>query len=234
MNEVNIAEVIVHGVAFDPKNYADVKSMDLNELYQSVPRLFDLLEEREIDFALVGGIAMLVYVEGRNTQDVDLIVSPSALEKLPEVIVEDRQGDFVRARLGNLQVDLLLASNALFDKVRRNYTQPRTAGDREIRCATVEGLLLLKLFALPSLYGQGNFDRVELYERDIAMLVRDYQPDVEPLLAELSKHLLESEVTEIRNILADVRQRIERSKRRFAFEEERHGASGQENDAIGE
>lgn len=44
-------------------------------------------------------------------------------------------------------------------------------GDRSIRCATIEGLIILKLYALPSLYRQGNFDRLSLYENDIPQLL---------------------------------------------------------------
>lgn len=68
-SEIRIGKVIAHGVAFDLKNSSVVQAMDLNELLQSVSRLFELLDEREVDYMLVGGIAMLAYVQGRNTQD---------------------------------------------------------------------------------------------------------------------------------------------------------------------
>ena len=70
---VNIGEVIVHGIVFDPKNSEALRSMDLSNLLESIPQLFDLLDERDINYVLVGGIAMLAYVKGRNTQDIDLI-----------------------------------------------------------------------------------------------------------------------------------------------------------------
>jgi hypothetical protein len=35
----------------------------------------------------------------------------------------------------------------------------------------VEGLILLKLYALPSLYRQGNFAKVGIYENDVATLL---------------------------------------------------------------
>ena len=43
--------------------------MDWQKLLSTIPQLFDLLEQREIEYALVGGVAVLVYVTGRNTQD---------------------------------------------------------------------------------------------------------------------------------------------------------------------
>ncbi|MEM9186566.1 MAG: hypothetical protein AAGB00_08740 [Planctomycetota bacterium] len=51
---VNIGETIVYGIAFDPKNSQRVLGMDLNQLFASVGRLFDLLGERSIDYVLVG------------------------------------------------------------------------------------------------------------------------------------------------------------------------------------
>ena len=189
--------------------------MDLHDLLLSVPRLFELLEQRDVDYTLVGGIAMLVYVQGRNTQDIDLILSADGLSRLPEIKVLDRKGHFARGTLGGLQVDLLLTDNLLFEKVRRQHTVRQRFAEREIPCASVEGLLLLKLFALPSLYRQAQFDRVELYERDLAMLLRQYQPDLEPLFEELAKHLPESDLGEVRSIVQEIQERIERAKRRF-------------------
>src|ERR1700687_1331967 len=65
---------------------------------------------------------MLQYVEGRNTEDIDLITAVSALERLPELQVETRDADFARGRFSALKVDVLLTSNPLFDEVRKRYT----------------------------------------------------------------------------------------------------------------
>ena len=72
---------------------------------------------------------------------------------------------------------------------------------------------MLKLYALPSLYRQGNFARVGLYENDIATLMHDYQLDLPPLFSELSKHLSESDMIELQNIVADIQKRIQRFKK---------------------
>ena len=158
-------------------------------LSATVARLFATLDARGIDYLLVGGVALLQYVEGRNTEDLDLILALSSLAAVPEIRIESRKGDFAHGDFDGLQVDLLLAGNALFDEVMRHYRTTRPFAEREIPCATVEGLLLLKLYALPSLYRQGNFARVGLYENDIATLLQAYRPAVEPLLDELARHL---------------------------------------------
>ena len=87
--------------------------------------------------------------------------------------------------------------------------------DRRIPCADVDGLLLTKIFALPSLYRQGRFGRVELYERDVTMLIRRYDPDRNAIFRELSQHLSESDLREVRGIVEEIEDRIERSEKRF-------------------
>jgi hypothetical protein len=109
-----------------------------------------------------------------------------------------------------MRIDILLTKNRLFDMVQRQYSTVQQFEEQAIRSATVEGLVLLKLFALPSLYRQGDFVRVAIYEGDIAALLQAYRPPVEPLLAELNRHLSETNLAAVREILADIQQRIDR------------------------
>ncbi len=128
--------------------------METDSLMQSVQDFFSILEQRSIGYVLVGGIALLHYVEGRNTVDLDLLMEVSSLEKLPELSISSRDSDFVRAKYGELQIDILLTQNPLFKKVYDSLSATQQFLDRNIPLATVEGLLLLKLYALPSLYRQ--------------------------------------------------------------------------------
>lgn len=208
-NPVDIGVVIGNAILFEPKPAWEIP-LDFQSLLSDVRGLFALLEERQIDYALVGGIAMLSYVEGRNTEDIDLIVSLPALKKLPEIELTSQDADFARGQLRDLRIDFLLASNRLFDVVRQRFTVERAFVGRTIPTATVEGLLLLKLYALPSLYRQGNFARVGLYENDIATLLQAYRPPVEPLLDELAQHLSRSDMQELRAILHDIQRRVQR------------------------
>ncbi len=186
--------------------------MNSDSLLQAVQDLFAVLEKRKVDYVLVGGIALLHYVEGRNTQDLDLLMAVAAFEKLPELKITSKDIYFVRADYNGLQIDVLLTQNPLFKKVHRKYSKNQHFLDRTIPIATVEGLLLLKLYALPSLYRQGNFARVGIYENDVATLLYAYQPDVPALLGELAGHLNESDLAEVKNIVADIEQRISRFK----------------------
>jgi len=210
-SSVQIGNVIRNAVAFNIKNWLG-GSMNSDSLIQSVQDLFSVLEQRKIDYVLVGGIALLHYVEGRNTQDLDLLMSLSSVEKLPELKISSQDMYFVRGNYGELDIDVLLTKNPLFKKVHSKYSNEQRFLDRNIPIATVDGLLLLKLYALPSLYRQGNFARVGIYENDIATLLHDYEPDVNNLLSELSNFVNESDLAEIKNILADIQKRIKRFK----------------------
>jgi predicted nucleotidyltransferase len=206
-----IGHVIRNAVVFNVKNWLGGE-MNSDSLIQSVQEFFAVLEQRKIDYVLVGGIAILRYVEGRNTQDLDLLMAVSALDKLPELKVSSQDMYFVRANYKELQIDILLTKNPLFEKVYDDYSQTERFLDRTISLATVEGLLLLKLYALPSLYRQGNFARVGIYENDIATLLHYYQPDVPSLLNELSNYVNENDFAEIKSIISDIENRIKRFK----------------------
>lgn len=207
-----IGSVLRNATTFNFKNSPEVM-MNADSMLTQVEQLFNLLASRKVDYVLVGGIALLTYVEGRNTQDIDLIMALPSLAKLPEIEIESQDMYFVRGKFGELQIDILLTKNPLFAKVEKKYTATRKFMDRKIRCATVEGLILLKLFALPSLYRQGSFERVGIYENDIATLLNAFNPKMEPLFKELANHLNETDMVEARNIVADIEARIQRFRK---------------------
>lgn len=214
--KVHIGEVIGNAIAFDFKRLdnAGTLVMSLDSLLQSVDDLFALLEERQVDYVLVDGIAMLQYIQGRNTQNIDLIMALNQLKQVPEIDVEDQNEYFARCRFDALQIDLLLTQNSLFDFVRKNHVTDGEFSDRKIRCATVEGLILLKLYALPSLYRQGDFARVGIYENDVATLIQAYNPDISSVPGELAHHLNQSDLNEVLSILEDIQRRLERFNQR--------------------
>jgi hypothetical protein len=210
-SSTQIGDVIRNAVVFNIKNWLG-GMMNSDSLIQSVQDFFTILEQRKINYVLVGGIAILHYIEGRNTQDLDVLMTVSSLEKLPELKISSQDMYFVRASYNELQIDILLTQNPLFKKVHSQYSKVEKFLDRNIPLATVEGLLLLKLYALPSLYRQGNFARVGIYENDIATLLHDYQPDVSSLLSELSQYVNKSDLAEINGVVSDIKKRIKRFK----------------------
>jgi len=209
---VNIGQVIYEATAFDPKNWTGA-AVRPDAMPAAVRKLFMLLNERQIDYLLVGGIALLQYVALRNTKDIDLIIAATALKKLPEILLHDQNMFFASGMFESLPIDFLLTKNSLFKRVQTKYAVLRDYDGQMIRSATVGGLLLLKLYALPSLYRQANFARVGIYEGDILALMSVYKPSMDSLLDELSKHLSESDLLEVRTIVAEIQHRIERKSR---------------------
>ena len=207
--KVYIGNVIQNALIFNLKNW-DNGNMEITSLKQAVLDLFSLLQKRNIDYVLVGGIALLQYIEGRNTEDINLIMSLSSLKNLTEIEVSSQNTNFVRGAFNGLQIDILLTQNRLFDHIQKNYKTTQKFVEQDISVATVEGLLLLKLYALPSLYRQGNFSRVGIYENDIATLLYEYHPAVDKLLEEIAHHLSESDLMAVKEVVKDIQLRISR------------------------
>ena len=135
-----IGSILRNAVTFNFKNPSEV-IMNADSLLTQVEQLFKLLDTRKIDYVLVGGIALLTYVEGRNTQDIDLIMALPSLAKLPEINIENQDMYFARGKFGELHIDILLTKNPLFAKVEKSFSTTRQFMDRSIRCATIEGLI---------------------------------------------------------------------------------------------
>ncbi len=212
-----MGQIVRHAAAFNPRHWKG-GGMASDVLLQAVERLFALLDERGVDYVLVGGIALLNYVEGRNTQDIDLIMALPDLSRVPEIEIESHDSPyFARGRFAGLHIDILLTENPLFRQVQREYAVRQAFLEQEISVATVEGLLLLKLYALPSLYRQGSFVRVSIYENDIASLMYAYRPDMEHLIETLSQHVGEGDIASVREIVEEIERRIRR------FEQGREG-----------
>ncbi len=183
---------------------------DENDFIESTARFLNLLRETDVPHVLVGGLAMRLYVAARNTEDMDFILATPDLKKLPDLNIIEQSDWFAATRYGPLKVDFLLTKNPFFEEIRLKHSAGHTFQGHQLRCATATGLVLLKLYALPSLYRQGRIDRADLYETDITMLLRVSPVEDTTLLPTLSRHMMESDVHAIEQVLADIRRRIAR------------------------
>ncbi|MGB3670342.1 MAG: hypothetical protein WA984_09545 [Phormidesmis sp.] len=204
-----IGDVIKNGILFDMKNWGS-EPPDVNQLPEAVEQLFDIFEQRQIEYLLVGGIALLSYVEGRNTQDIDFILDRADLNAIDEIVIAEENKDFARGQFGSLQIDCLLTRNALFRLVCDEYATARPFGNRTVRCATIEGLLLLKFFALPSLYRQGQFSKASIYENDITQLLLTDSIELADILRVLTPFVLASDLQELQTTAHEIERRIAR------------------------
>ncbi len=223
-----VAEVLLDAWEADPRRWMNAPPQ-LREGAQPkatmpVPQdamdLFRLLAERRVDYLLVGGMAMLTYVKGRNTKDVDLLMSVAALEQLPELKIEDRNDFFARGKFKSIQVDLLLTKNPLFKIVAEKFATRHPFAEMAVPAATVEGMILLKLLRCRRFIGRSIWTGSTVYENDIKMLLARYQPEIEPLFQLLEPHMLPSGFERnCKKIVSDEQQRVARmQKRRFQTE----------------
>jgi len=214
----DVAAILQAAAVLGPDGWGGRPSHDRNRMNQSaepnLPRdlldLFSLLRDRKVRYLLVGGVAMLRYVEGRNTEDIDLVLSPKSLAALPEIVVGDQDRDFARGNFRGVRIDVLLTTNTLFRLVAQKHATIHRFREIDVRCATVDGLLLLKLYALPPLYRRGDGQRIALYEADMTMLMQRHRPLMDPIFKVLESRLDPCALAELRSIVADIEQRIAR------------------------
>ena len=216
-----VAEVLLDAWEADPRRWMNAPTQmregappqPAMPVPQDAMDLFRLLAERRVDYLLVGGMAMLTYVKGRNTKDVDLLMSVAAMEQLPELRIEDRNDFLALGTFKSIQVDLLLTKNPLFKIVAEKFATKHSFEELKIPTATVEGMILLKLFALPSLYRQFDWERIHVYESDIKTLLALHKPATEPLFTLLEKHILPTDLKELKNIVSGEQQRVAKAER---------------------
>lgn len=131
------------------------------DLLSVLYRLAHILNERHVSYALIGGLAVAVRGPIRTTRDIDLLVQVPQLE-LPGVLTALTGEGFVldvsqairvwnRDSLldfscGSVRVDWLKPVLPAFADILRR-ARWEEVGERSIRVADAEGLLLLKLIA---------------------------------------------------------------------------------------
>jgi len=188
-------------------------SMNEEDLLRTTREFIETLATEKIPHVLVGGLAVLQHVEGRNTRDIDLIIAVKDIERLPDFVMRERNEWFGSGDVGPLRVDFRFTENPFFSRIAEVHSEDREFLGTRLRCATPEGIILLKLFALPSLYRQGQIDRAALYETDILMLLRHAPVTDEALLDQLKVHMQATDIQALQDVLTEVRERISKSSR---------------------
>lgn len=213
-----VAQVLLDAWEADPRRWMNAP-LELREgpspstrmpVPQDALDLFRSLAERQVEYLLVGGMAMLTYVKGRNTKVVDLLLSLDASHKIPELEISNRQDFFARAQFRSVQVDLLFTFNPLFKTVAEKFATTHQFEEMNVPAATVEGLIVLKLYALPSLYRQFDLDRAALYENDITVLIARHSPTLEPLIVLATQDMEPGDKYELQRTISECCERAKR------------------------
>lgn len=107
----SISTTIHRAQLFNPSRKGEL--VNHSDLLLATESFFAKLLDTRVPYLLVGGVAMLSYVEGQNTEDIDLIMDRSSLDDVGLVITDENR-NFVRSTYEELQVDILLTHNSLF------------------------------------------------------------------------------------------------------------------------
>lgn len=165
------------------------------DLIRAVEVLSEVLADRSIRYALVGGLATTMRGRPRFTQDVDILLEVPQLSLAPLLEDLSRRGftldvatvvrEFVRDhltafRFGTVRIDWLkpmlpLYSRALADATELPWTEGHT-----LRVATAEGLILTKLVAFRQ-QDQADIETLLAANQadiDVALIRREWHPYV--------------------------------------------------------
>lgn len=210
---VGIKEIIYNAHAFNTQNWINGYKVKPENFPKIIDNFLRILAEYKIDFVVVGGIAMLSYMHERNTQDLDLIVSKADFQKIAwSLKILEQNEDFANCEtLDGLRVDFLFTDNAIFNYVKKGFCHKISFAEGDFLTATVEGLILMKLYAWADLRTQGlafndkNFlTKAIRYRADIEVLLISYEVNLEPILRILQKVLSENSLTQIEELLKTI------------------------------
>jgi predicted nucleotidyltransferase len=135
-------------------------------LAEAVPRIVEALARSGYRHALIGGVAVGVWIEPRATKDIDFLVDArsdgvdelvlaarsAGFEAHPDEVQRLRRSHMTRVWTSDsegepLMIDLLLNEHPFYESVL-DRSRPQQVQRTEIRVASPEDLLILKLLAM--------------------------------------------------------------------------------------
>ena len=97
-------------------------------------KLIELLEDKGIDYALVGGVAMMALApDTRATDDYDFIGRQDDFESVSELSKVSSDKNFGRYRHNATTVDTLFVENPVFAHALKNYQADCVIANKKIR-----------------------------------------------------------------------------------------------------
>lgn len=203
-HQLAICQSIYDANAFNIQNWKNGFPIDYDMLPQLVIKFLKLLEEKEVDFAIVGGIAYLTYIQDRNTKDLDILLSFKELEKIIDYVeVINKDENFTNAVFEGMRVDFLKTSNAIFEYVKNHETTEYNFEEGLYPVATVNGLILMRFDAIIDLYQKGRFDKIDRYEWDLSRLTRGFEVDWEHIWKVSKKFFTDGQIKEFQKMVAE-------------------------------
>lgn len=129
------------------------------DLLEALDRLADVLNQRQVEYALIGGLGVAMRGNLRATRDIDMLLDVAQLQlppllesladedfefELTDAIQSWNQRHMLNLTKGSIEVDWIKAVLPIFQQILRRAVWEEVRGQR-VRVADAEGLLLLKL-----------------------------------------------------------------------------------------
>lgn len=168
---------------------------------QTTAELLTLLNERPVEYVVVGGMAMQQYLPERRTKDLDMIMTIPEVKRLPEVRFVRRFVHFAHGFYNEMAVDALLTSNPIFEFVRCQHKSVGSFHGQPMSCVSVEGMYFLKSYALTSIHQKSLWHKLAQAEEDLLGLLQHYPMALEPFADLLDSYLPAHEVAYLRETL---------------------------------
>ncbi len=203
-HQLAICQSIYDANAFNIQNWKNGFKIDYDMLPELVIKFLNLLEELQVDFCIVGGIAYLAYIQDRNTKDLDILISVKELEKIIGYVkVTNKDVNFTNAEFEGMQIDFLKTSNSLFDYVKEHETTVYNFSEGLYPIATVRGLILMRFDAIIDLYQKAKFNKIIFYERDLQVLTLNFDIDWEHIWKISKKFFTDGQINEFQKMVAE-------------------------------
>ena len=203
-HQLAICQSIYDANAFNIRNWRDGFPIEYDMLAELVTKFLNLLEEKRVDFCIVGGIAYLAYIQDRNTKDLDILISVTELEKILDYVeITNKDVNFTNTKFEGMSIDFLKTSNSLFDYVKEHEVTTYDFIEGKYPVATVNGLVLMRFDAIIDLYQKGRFDKIDRYEWDLATLTRHYPIDWEHIWKVSQKFFTDGQINEFKKMVVE-------------------------------
>lgn len=121
-------------------------------MVETLLKLIDLFKKYQIDYCLIGGLAVMLHHGRANTIDIDFYVLVRSLKKLSKIfenekIEHEMKGNYqIRATYEKVPIDILKADHYIGKEVIHRAVEKKI-GDHFIKIATPEDLIILKTLA---------------------------------------------------------------------------------------
>lgn len=121
-------------------------------MLETLIKVVRLFQSHQVDYCVIGGLAMLLHQGRASTVDIDFYVLVDDLKAVSKIFQEKQYpvasaGEYqLKAKVDNVPIDLLYADHYIGSDVVKRAVEKKL-GDHFIRVATPEDLIILKSLA---------------------------------------------------------------------------------------